>query len=78
MESLESVIGHLHALGWIHNDLNPTNILVTEGGNPILIDFGSARKIGDKMTMSRGTKEWIDGEMQDYTISKAIHDNPAL
>lgn len=60
MESLRSAIHHLHTLGWAHNDLNPSNVLVAEDGRPILIDFGSSRRIGEKLSTSRGTKGWID------------------
>ncbi|KAH6957948.1 kinase-like domain-containing protein [Ilyonectria sp. MPI-CAGE-AT-0026] len=70
MESLGSAIHHLHSLGWAHNDLNPTNVLVAEDRRPVLIDFGSARRIGDKLSTSRGTKDWIDCEMKDYTTSE--------
>lgn len=78
MESLESAIQHMHSLGWAHNDLNPNNILMADDGTPILIDFNSAKLIGDKMTTSRGTKGWIDGEMKDYHTSDARHDMSAL
>ncbi|KPM41996.1 hypothetical protein AK830_g4582 [Neonectria ditissima] len=78
MKSLESAIHHFHSLGWAHNDLNPTNILVTEDGKPVLIDFGSARRIGEKLSTSRGTKDWIDCEMKDYTTSETRHDTFAL
>ncbi|KAH9900569.1 protein kinase-like domain-containing protein [Xylariomycetidae sp. FL2044] len=78
MESLESAIQHVHSLGWAHNDVNPTNVLVAEDGRPILIDFGSARKVGEKLSTSRGTKGWIDGEMKDYTMSEMRHDTSAL
>ncbi|KZZ99740.1 Protein kinase-like domain protein [Moelleriella libera RCEF 2490] len=78
IESLESAIHHLHSLGWAHNDLNPTNVLVAEDMRPILIDFGSARRIGDKLSTSRGTKGWIDCEMKDYTTSEIRHDISAL
>ncbi|KKP01672.1 hypothetical protein THAR02_06218 [Trichoderma harzianum] len=60
MESLRSASHHLHRLGWAHNDLNPSNVLVAEDGRPILIDFGSSRRIGEKLSTSRGTKGWID------------------
>ncbi|KAI0393095.1 kinase-like domain-containing protein [Xylariaceae sp. FL0594] len=78
MESLESAIYHLHSLGWAHNDLTPWNVLVAEDGRPILIDFDSARRIGDELTTSRGTKGWIDCEMKDYTTSETRHDISAL
>ncbi|CRG83348.1 hypothetical protein PISL3812_00699 [Talaromyces islandicus] len=49
MDALESVIQHLHSLGWAHNDLTPANILVSESGAPILIDFGGCQKLGTKL-----------------------------
>ncbi|UNI20473.1 hypothetical protein JDV02_006554 [Purpureocillium takamizusanense] len=78
IKSLESAVHHLHSLGWAHNDLNPTNVLVAEDKRPILIDFGSSRRIGEKLSTSRGTKGWIDGEMKDYTMSETRHDISAL
>ncbi|KAF1958433.1 kinase-like protein [Byssothecium circinans] len=78
MLALESAISHLHSLDWAHNDLNPKNVLVDKAGMPVLIDFGSARKIGDKLGSSRGTKGWIDGEIKDYHTSDHRHDLSAL
>ncbi|KAM0433322.1 hypothetical protein ACHAPT_004198 [Fusarium lateritium] len=78
IESLELAIYHLHSLGWAHNDLNPTNVIVADDKRPILIDFGSARRIGEKLSTSRGTKGWIDCEMKDYTTSETRHDSSAL
>ncbi|KAL6866463.1 hypothetical protein ACO1O0_002574 [Amphichorda felina] len=78
IQAVKSAICHLHSLGWAHNDLNPSNILVDEDGMPILIDFGSAREIGAKLGTSRGTKGWIDGEMKDYHTSDKRHDFFAL
>ncbi|KAK1248576.1 hypothetical protein MKX08_006796 [Trichoderma sp. CBMAI-0020] len=78
IESLQSAIDHLHTLGLAHNDLNPSNVLVAEDGSPILIDFDSARKIGENLSTSRGTKGWIDCEMENYTTSNTKHDMFAL
>lgn len=78
MHALRLAIGHLHSLGWAHNDLNPTNVLVDEAGMPVLIDFGSAREAGAKLGTSRGTKGWIDGEIKDYHTSDYRHDLFAL
>lgn len=78
MDALESVIKHLHKLGWAHNDLTPGNILVSESGTPVLIDFGGCQKFATKLKYIRGTKEWIEGEIEDYTMSEAQHDIFAL
>jgi serine/threonine protein kinase len=78
MGALESVIQHLHKLGWAHNDLTPANILVSESGTPVLSDFGGCQKFGTKLKYIRGTKEWIEGGIEDYTTSEAQHDIFAL
>ncbi|KAJ5735414.1 uncharacterized protein N7483_000539 [Penicillium malachiteum] len=78
MAGLESVIQHLHGLGWAHNDLIPANILVSEAGQPVLIDFGGCQKFGERLKYIRGTKDWIEGKIEDYTTSEAQHDIFAL
>ena len=40
---LLDAIGHVHAKGMLHRDISPDNILLTNEGEPILIDFGAAR-----------------------------------
>lgn len=55
---LRDAVRHLHSLGLAHNDLNPGNVMVNEG-KPVIIDFGSCHKIGEKLGVSRGTFGWI-------------------
>jgi serine/threonine protein kinase len=78
MSALESSVRHLHALGWAHNDLTPANILVNGNRMPILIDFGGCQPIGSRLKYIRGTKAWIDGEIEDYNTSDEKHDLSAL
>ncbi|KAI1151876.1 kinase-like domain-containing protein [Nemania diffusa] len=82
MSALKSAINHLHFLGWAHNDLNPTNVMINDSGiggaMPIVIDFGSAREVGMLLGTSRGTPGWYDGRIEDYTISKKENDMFAL
>jgi eukaryotic-like serine/threonine-protein kinase len=35
-------LAHAHGLGVIHNDLKPANVLLTDDGQPMLLDFGVA------------------------------------
>jgi serine/threonine protein kinase len=47
-------VNHLHELGLIHNDLKPLNIMI-DGDNPILIDFDSCKRVGEKLGVKAGT-----------------------
>lgn len=41
---LVSAIGYIHDRGLLHCDVSPDNIFLTHDGEPILIDFGAARR----------------------------------
>lgn len=40
-----AALGHVHDRGYLHCDVSPDNICVTDNGEPVLIDFGAARRI---------------------------------
>jgi len=52
MECLTKVaedIFSLHKIGWVHRDIKPKNIMISESpSNPVLIDYGSALRINKK------------------------------
>ena len=43
---IAEAVHHAHTRGVVHRDLKPGNILVTESGEPKILDFGVARSIG--------------------------------
>ncbi|KAJ5427476.1 hypothetical protein N7491_007918 [Penicillium cf. griseofulvum] len=55
-------IKHLHSLGIVHNNIKPASIMLDEHGVPVIINFGSCLKIGDKLWPSGGgrTVGWYD------------------
>ena len=36
-------VGKVHKAGFLHRDIKPDNVFMREDGNPVLLDFGSAR-----------------------------------
>lgn len=44
LEALATALQGVHDRGFLHRDIKPSNILITPQGEPLLIDFGSARE----------------------------------
>lgn len=58
--AIADAIQHAHHGGIIHRDLKPANILVTDDGEPKILDFGIARAADDHML---GTVQTVAGEV---------------
>ncbi|MBA3461750.1 MAG: serine/threonine protein kinase [Deltaproteobacteria bacterium] len=52
---------HLHAHGWVHGDINPSNLIVDDSDHVTLIDLGIARAIGEAGAV-RGTHAYMAPE----------------
>jgi len=50
MERLSEALDYAHASGVIHRDIKPANILLTEAGQPKILDFGIARLAAGGLT----------------------------
>ncbi|KAF5392034.1 hypothetical protein D9757_003215 [Collybiopsis confluens] len=61
ISGIKSGLDHLHKLGYVHGDINPRNIMLDsdEPTIPVIIDFDSCNRIGEKIT-GRGTFEWSE------------------
>ncbi|KAI5867860.1 serine/threonine kinase [Durotheca rogersii] len=62
LQGIESGIRHMHSLGLVHNDINPSNIMIDDADRPVIIDFDSCQHEGDKLGVKTGTWGWsIEG-----------------
>jgi serine/threonine protein kinase len=60
LKGVESGIRHLHGLGIMHNDVNPSNIMFkADNDTPVIIDFDSCGREGEKLVKA-GTMNWSD------------------
>lgn len=59
VEDVKKGLEHVHSLGLVHNDLNPSNI-VSDGNTWVIIDFGSCRYEGESLDGVGRTYEWFD------------------
>ncbi|MGA2499743.1 MAG: serine/threonine-protein kinase [Tepidisphaeraceae bacterium] len=55
-------LGSLHALGFIHCDLKPNNILVSPENQAKIIDFGQCARAGSVKERIQGTPDFISPE----------------
>ncbi|MDJ0928387.1 MAG: TonB family protein [Gammaproteobacteria bacterium] len=46
LDGVSSALEHVHAMDVVHADVKPGNVLLTRDGQPKLIDFGIARRMG--------------------------------
>jgi serine/threonine protein kinase len=58
---LADAVHHAHERGVIHRDLKPANVLVAEGGQPKVLDFGIARATG--VDVDRATLQTAQGQL---------------
>lgn len=73
---IERGIRHLHSLGIAHNDINPSNVMITRDDLvPVIIDFDSSCRIGTELDRPKRTYGWYDPEV---LISQTSNDFDAL
>ncbi|CAG7924489.1 unnamed protein product [Penicillium olsonii] len=61
IEAVEAGLQHLHSLGMAHNDLSPLNVMFTDEGEAVLIDFDACHPIGTKLIKGGAEGEWEGG-----------------
>ncbi|MCD2188491.1 protein kinase domain-containing protein [Actinomycetospora soli] len=62
LDAIAPAVAHLHALGLLHADLKPANVLLTPRG-PVLVDLGSLRRADDRTSAVWGTDGFLAPEI---------------
>jgi len=75
LPGIEAGILQLHSLGIIHNDLNPSNVMITEDDTPVIIGFDSSSAPGTSLDKAKRTYGWFDPDMG---VSRESNDLDAL
>lgn len=62
---LADALGHAHSAGTVHRDIKPGNVIITDDGRPVLLDFGlavSASEGGELPGLVAGTPHYMSPE----------------
>ena len=60
LDGVRAGIDHLHSLGFVHNDICPSNIMFKDDDTPVIIDFSATRPIGQGPMEVTRTLDWFD------------------
>lgn len=79
VEGLKAAVQHLHDLGLAHNDINPDNVMFTDDGEPVLLDFDTCHPIGTKLIKGGQVGEFETGiPVAKYESSSADCDHASI
>jgi len=75
IEQLDAVVGRIHAAGLYYGDLHPANVLVTDDGHVVLIDFEMSGPLGIARTGRIGAPGFtpparlVDAAADDWSLA---------
>jgi serine/threonine protein kinase len=75
LQELKGAVDHLHALGIVHNDINPSNIMLREDGTIVLVDFDSCRQLGHDLHTENGPGTKRTHAWHDPNVTAAVKEN---
>lgn len=67
-----------HDLGIVHRDLKPSNVLIRPNGEPVVMDFGLARRAGDQVSEGITRRGDILGTIEYMSPEQLEGDNDSV
>ena len=64
----------LHAQGFVHCDIKPSNVMVDQLGNAKIIDYGRAVQVEEKVSMLLGTPYYMAPEIHRREVTRVQSD----
>jgi len=73
---LARIVEHAHLRGFVHRDLKPANIVVKPDGQPVVLDFGIARRIGDAEGATDNWTEFVGETVTGQLLGTLAYMSP--
>lgn len=73
MRTVAEAVDYAHRLDVLHLDLKPANVLLDEGGEPHVADFGLARRLGDAGAAGAGEVSGTPSYMAPEQVAGQAH-----
>jgi hypothetical protein len=78
LSPVAATLARLHAVGVVHGDLSPDNVLLDLDGRPFVADLGVARIVGESAVEPRGTEGFVAPEVMAGGLPSTAADIHAL
>ncbi|RKK90381.1 hypothetical protein BFJ68_g16473 [Fusarium oxysporum] len=72
LQTIRNALEHLHSIGFTHNDLNPSNIMMNRDNRAVIIDMDSSCRVGESLERKKRTYGWLDKDVNYSTFENDL------